>query len=138
MWCPPSLVLLLDIVVIHFAQCTTLYDGFKDSVKHCRKLDGHRNWVFCTELSNVIGGRNIVHFPEVLLNVSRRILCAALEREKVDPTHATYNGVHLSSCTSTVKYHAPTEALYTGLLLGVHQRRSRCARVHERTWDCLC
>ena len=37
---------------------------------------------------------------------------------------------HLSSGTSTVKYHAPTEALYTGLLLGVHQRRSRCTCVY--------
>ena len=73
----PELDTPFDIVVIHFSQCTTPYEDFKQGVKHRRKLDGHRNWVFCAELSNVIGGRNIVHFPEVLLNVSRHILCAA-------------------------------------------------------------
>ena len=46
----------------------------------------------------------------------------SVRKREGGPTHASYNGVHLSYCTSTVKYHTPTEALYTGLLLGVHQR----------------
>ena len=105
---PTHLVLLLPVVVPNWTQHLALYQHvLEEGVETLGELPGHGHGILSAELPNVVAGRDIVHYPQVPLYVSRLILGAAEGKEHGGRAHIAHHAFELSLPGKLVLLGAP-------------------------------